>query len=83
MEKGNVIVVTINRLGMLGFFAHPAIDAENHPNANYGLMDQHGATSESGAYAEFQDYWDPRSVVPLATAETTAIQTAGDEHLRK
>ena len=28
--KGNVIVVTINyRLGLLGFFAHPAIDAAN------------------------------------------------------
>jgi para-nitrobenzyl esterase len=39
--KGNVIVVTINyRLGLLGFFAHPAIDAEGHLNANYGLMDQ-------------------------------------------
>jgi para-nitrobenzyl esterase len=41
VEKGNVIVVTINyRLGYLGFFAHPAIDAENHLKANYGLMDQ-------------------------------------------
>ena len=41
VEKGNVIVVTINyRLGLLGFFAHPAIDAEGHLNANYGLMDQ-------------------------------------------
>ncbi|HKD65980.1 MAG TPA: carboxylesterase family protein [Candidatus Binataceae bacterium] len=41
VEKGNVIVVTINyRLGFLGFFAHPALDAEGHLNANYGLMDQ-------------------------------------------
>jgi para-nitrobenzyl esterase len=41
VEKGNVIVVTINyRLGVLGFFAHPALDAEDHVNANYGLMDQ-------------------------------------------
>jgi para-nitrobenzyl esterase len=41
VEKGNVIVVTINyRLGVLGFFADPAIDAESHPKANYGLMDQ-------------------------------------------
>ena len=41
VQNGNVIVVTINyRLGLLGFFAHPAIDAEHHPNANYGLMDQ-------------------------------------------
>jgi para-nitrobenzyl esterase len=38
---GNVIVVTINyRLGLLGFFAHQAIDAEGHPSGNYGLMDQ-------------------------------------------
>jgi len=41
VEKGNVIVVTINyRLGILGFFAHAAIDAEGHDNGNYGLMDQ-------------------------------------------
>lgn len=117
VEKGNVIVVTINyRLGLLGFFAHPALDAEGHLNANYGLMDQQfaldwvrrniggfggdhkrvtifgesaggfsvlsnlasptaaglfqRAISESGAYAHFQDYWDPISLVPLATAET-------------
>jgi para-nitrobenzyl esterase len=41
VERGDVIVVTINyRLGVLGFFAHPALDAEGHLNANYGLMDQ-------------------------------------------
>lgn len=38
---GQAIVVTINyRLGMFGFFAHPAIDKEGHPFANYGRMDQ-------------------------------------------
>jgi para-nitrobenzyl esterase len=41
LEDGNVIVVSLNyRLGVLGFFAHPALDAEGHPNADYGLMDQ-------------------------------------------
>jgi para-nitrobenzyl esterase len=41
LKKGDVIVVTINyRLGFIGFFAHPALDAEGHLNANYGLMDQ-------------------------------------------
>ena len=41
VEHGNLIVVTINyRIGLLGFFAHPAIDAEGHPRGNYGLMDQ-------------------------------------------
>ena len=41
VEKGGVIVVTINyRLGVLGFLAHPSLDAEGHLNANYGLMDQ-------------------------------------------
>ena len=39
-QKG-VIVVSINyRLGYLGFFAHPALDAEGHLNGNYGIMDQ-------------------------------------------
>ncbi len=39
--EGKAIVVTINyRLGMFGFFAHPAIDRESHTFANYGLMDQ-------------------------------------------
>jgi para-nitrobenzyl esterase len=117
VKKGHVIVVTINyRLGLLGFFAHPAIDSEGHLNANYGLMDQQfalewvrrnigafggdservtifgesaggfsvlsdlasptaaglfeGGIVESGAYAEFQDYFDSVSVVPLVTAET-------------
>ncbi|HWE75094.1 MAG TPA: carboxylesterase family protein [Stellaceae bacterium] len=39
--KGDVIVVTFNyRIGALGFFSHPAINAEGHPFANYGIMDQ-------------------------------------------
>ncbi|HZV07719.1 MAG TPA: carboxylesterase family protein [Gemmataceae bacterium] len=39
--QGNTVVVTINyRLGLLGFFAHPAIDAEGHLFGNYGQLDQ-------------------------------------------
>jgi para-nitrobenzyl esterase len=40
-ERG-VVLVTVNyRLGRLGFFAHPALSAEqpNGPLANYGMMD--------------------------------------------
>ncbi len=115
---GNVIVVTINyRLGLLGFFAHQAIDAEGHTNGNYGFMDQQlalkwvndniaafggdpkritifgesaggqsvyanlasptaaglfeGAIAESGAYAEFQDYYD--DIVSLSDGETAGV----------
>jgi para-nitrobenzyl esterase len=120
VTQGNLIVVTINyRLGYLGFFAHPAIDAEGHLNGNYGLMDQQfalqwvqrniaafggnpdrvtifgesaggqsvysnlasptakalfqGAIAESGAYVEFQDYFD--LIVSLATGETTGTSS--------
>jgi para-nitrobenzyl esterase len=38
---GKTVVVTINyRLGLLGWLANPALDAEGHPFANYGLLDQ-------------------------------------------
>ncbi len=40
-KEGRAVIVTINyRLGVFGFFAHPAIDAEKHPIINYGVMDQ-------------------------------------------
>ncbi|MCB9993499.1 MAG: carboxylesterase family protein [Hyphomicrobiaceae bacterium] len=43
-RENDVIVVTVNyRLGSLGFFAHPALDAEDHVVANYGLLDQQQA----------------------------------------
>jgi para-nitrobenzyl esterase len=35
------VVVTINyRLGLFGFLAHPALDAEGHLYDNYGVLDQ-------------------------------------------
>lgn len=35
------VVVTLNyRLGLLGFFSHPAIDAEGHLFGNYAVLDQ-------------------------------------------
>jgi para-nitrobenzyl esterase len=44
LAKRGVVVVTINyRLGRLGYFAHPALTAENADGgglANYGMMDQ-------------------------------------------
>ena len=40
-QRGGVVVVSLNyRVGALGFFSHPALNAEGHPNVNYGVMDQ-------------------------------------------
>jgi para-nitrobenzyl esterase len=38
---GDTVVVTVNyRLGLFGWLANPALDAEGHPFGNYGLLDQ-------------------------------------------
>jgi para-nitrobenzyl esterase len=40
-SQGHTVVVTLNyRLGLLGFLAHPALDAEGHHFGNYGILDQ-------------------------------------------
>lgn len=40
----NVIVVTMNyRLGMFGYFSHPALNHEGHKAINYGTLDQQAA----------------------------------------
>lgn len=55
VKKGGVVIVTINyRLGLLGFFAEPALDAEPHLLANYGLMDQ-----------QFALQWVRRNIAPF------------------
>ena len=43
LAREGVVLVTINyRVGRLGFFAHPALSAENpeHVSGNYGILDQ-------------------------------------------
>jgi para-nitrobenzyl esterase len=43
LSRRGVILVTINyRLGVFGFFAHPALTAESlhHSSGNYGMLDQ-------------------------------------------
>lgn len=38
---GKTVVVTVAyRLNLIGWLAHPALDAEGHPFGNYGLLDQ-------------------------------------------
>ncbi len=42
--EGHTVVVTINyRLSLLGYLAHPALDAEGHLFGNYGTLDQQAA----------------------------------------
>ncbi len=46
LAKHGVVVVAINyRLGVLGYFSHPALTAESphHSSGNYGLLDQMAA----------------------------------------
>ena len=41
VNDGNIVFVSFNyRIGIFGFFSHPAINAEDHPSGNYGIMDQ-------------------------------------------
>jgi len=43
-RDGGVVVVSLNyRVGILGFFAHPALEGEGHPLGNYGILDQQAA----------------------------------------
>ena len=44
VNDGNVVFASFNyRVGVFGFFSHPALDAEGHDFANYGFMDQQAA----------------------------------------
>ncbi|HNV83799.1 MAG TPA: carboxylesterase/lipase family protein [Arenimonas sp.] len=41
LAKRGAVIVNINyRMGLLGFFSHPALDAENTGVKNFGLLDQ-------------------------------------------
>ncbi|KAH8703436.1 carboxylesterase family protein [Talaromyces proteolyticus] len=41
VNDGNVVFVSLNyRVNIFGFFSHPAINAEDHPSGNYGILDQ-------------------------------------------
>jgi para-nitrobenzyl esterase len=43
VQAGTVVITFNYRIGALGFFSQPAINAEGHAYANYGLMDQQAA----------------------------------------
>ncbi len=46
MAKNGIVTITVNyRLGIFGFFSHPALTKEspNHSSGNYGYMDQNAA----------------------------------------
>jgi len=63
VEEGNVIVATINyRLGALGLFAHPALDAENHLLAHNSVVaDAHLAADNGSALDHARAREDARS----------------------
>ncbi|WP_134486013.1 carboxylesterase/lipase family protein [Methylocella tundrae] len=43
-SQGHTVVVTFNyRLNLMGFLAHPALDAEGHLFGNYGILDEQAA----------------------------------------
>ncbi len=68
--QGRTVVVTINyRLGLLGWLAHPALDAEDHFFADYGLLDQ-----------QFALQWVKRNIAEFGGDETNVTlggQAAG------
>ena len=44
LVRAGLVVVTINyRLGLFGYLAHPALDAEGHAFGNYAILDQQAA----------------------------------------
>ncbi|WP_326837533.1 carboxylesterase family protein [Amycolatopsis rhabdoformis] len=44
VTSGRVVFVSLNyRVGIFGFFSHPAINAEDHEIGNYGILDQQAA----------------------------------------
>lgn len=79
-RSGAVVVAMEYRLGALGFFAHPQLDAEspNKVSGNYGILDQRAALQ--WVQANIQGFGgDPKKVVLFgqsAGAEDTLVHIA-------
>jgi len=67
VKTGNVIVVSMNyRVGALGFFAYPGLDAEKHEAGDYGVMDQQYALQ-----------WVQRNIAAFG-GDTSNVTIAGE-----
>lgn len=71
------VVVTLNyRLGLFGAFSHPAINAEGHLGANYGILDQQAVLR--WVQRNIADFGGDPNRVALGGQSAGAVNTAAN-----